>query len=238
MAFHVEAQAQRRGGGGGRARTGAVTRTGPKGTSTGTFRTGIQNDRASGTRTVNREGQATTPRGNVNTQSTNRLERTGTNTYDRDWSHSTTGPNGQTRTATGEGSGTVQKTDGGVTKTYQGTATTQNGQTYNVSKTAETTKTETGFERDATRTVTDSDGNVVGSGDSHTTGVKGEGTTTTGSWTGPAGTSTYDGQSQRDGDTVNHTWMTTGPDGGSRSGESTWTVSPSQPPVEDESDGE
>lgn len=228
-----EAQAQRRGGGS-RARTGTVTRTGAKGTSTGTVRTGVQNNRSTGTRTVNREGQASTPRGQVNGQGTSTIQRTGTNTYDRDWTHTTTGPNGQTRTATGQGSGTVQKTDTGVSKTYQGTTTAPNGQTYNVSKNAETTRTETGFERDASRTVTDSEGNVVGSGESHTTGVKGEGTTTTGTWTGPAGSSTYEGQSQRDGDTVNHTWMTTGPNGNTRNGESTWTVSPSSPPVDDE----
>lgn len=232
VGFHSEALAQRRGGGGNRARTGTATRTGPRGTSTGSSQTRVQNDRASGTRTVNREGQATTPRGQRSTQGTNTVEKTGKNTYDREWSNSTTGPNGQTRTSSGQGSGTVQKTDTGVTHTYEGTTTAPNGQTYNVSKSSETTKTDSGFERDASRTVTDSAGNVVGSGESHTTGVKGEGTNTTGSWTGTAGTTTYEGQSQRDGDAVNHTWMTTAPTGQSRTGESTWTVTPSTPAEE------
>ena len=238
LGFHAEAQAQRRAGGGSRARTGTATRTGPRGTSTGSYQTQVQNDRSSGTRSVNREGQVTTPRGERNSQRSSTVQKTGTNTYDRQWSNSTTGPNGQTRSSSGQGSGTVQRTDTGVTHTYQGTTTAPNGQTYNVSKSSETTRTDTGFERDASRTVTDSSGNVVGSGESHTTGVKGEGTTTTGSWMGPAGTTTYQGQSQRDGDTVNHTWTTTPPNGQTRNGQSTWTVTPTTPvpPAEDDTD--
>ena len=225
--LHVDAEAQRRGGGGGgnRNRTGTVNRTGPKGSSTGTFRTQVQPDRANKTRTVKRNGEVSTPKGDRTVQGQSTTERTGENTYDRDWSRTTTDSQGQSRTRTGEGSGTVEKTDSGFTRTYQGTTTTPNGQQYNVSKTAETVKTDSGLERDTTRTVTDSAGNVVGTGQSHTDGVKGQGTTTTGSWTGSAGqTSTYEGQTQRGEDGLDRTWMTTGPEGQTRSGESHWTV--------------
>jgi hypothetical protein len=226
-----EAEAQRRAGGS-RVRTGTVVRSGPKGTSNGTFRTQVQNDRADRTRTVIRDGQATTPRGERGVQSSNTIQGTGQGSYDREWSRTTTDPNGKSRTWTGEGSGNVDRTENGLTRTYEGTTTAPNGQEYTVNKTAETVKTETGFERDATRTVTDSSGNVIGTGESHTTGVRGEGTTTTGSWTGRQGTSTYQGQSQRGEDGVDHTWMLTGPNGRTGSGESHWDAD--LEPVEDE----
>ncbi len=177
---HLEAQAQRRGGG---QRSGTYQRTNARGKSSqGTWQSTRQTERGDGYRANQRNTQVNTERGAVNRERNSRTERTGEQTYQRQWDQTTTGPNGNSRTWSGEGTGSVERTENGATRDYQGTVTTPKGQEYGVDKTATTTKTDDGWERSQSKTVTDSNGNVVGTGQSHSNGGQGQGVETTGSW--------------------------------------------------------
>jgi hypothetical protein len=181
LGSHLEAQAQRRGGG---QRSGTYQRTNASGKSSqGTWQSTRQTERGRGYRDHQRNSNLNTERGTINRERNSRTERTGEQTYQRQWNQTTTGPNGDSRTWSGEGSGSVQRAENGATRDYQGTVTTPKGQEYGVDKSATTTKTDDGWERSQSKTVTDSNGNVVGTGQSHTSGGQGQGIETTGSWT-------------------------------------------------------
>lgn len=176
-----DAEAQRRGG---RSRTGTYQRTNSQGqTRSGTWSQNRQRERGKNYRKANSETQVNTERGTWKRERNNSVERTGEGSYDRSWERTTTSPNGTSRTWEGQGSGTVERTEGGSTRTYQGTATSPKGNEYGVDKVTTRTKTDSGWEKSTTKTVTDSDGNVVGSGERNSVGTQGEGVTTTGSWT-------------------------------------------------------
>ena len=183
MLFSVQeqAEAQRRGG---RSRSGNYQRTNARGQSpNGTWQGHRNWERGKGYRKSQAGQQAETPRGTFSRQRNSSTERTGDNTYNRRWDTTKTGPNGNSRTWKGEGSGTVERTDNGYTNSYQGTATSPRGQEYGVDKTTTRSKTDDGWQKSTDRTVTDSNGNVIGTGSSTSTGAKGEGVTTDGSWT-------------------------------------------------------
>ena len=192
-----DAEAQRRGG---RSRSGSYQRTNARGQAkSGTWSTKRQTERGQNYRNTNRQTDVNTERGTWKRERNNRVERTGENTYDRSWDQTTTSPNGRERTWKGEGSGTVERTDNGHTRTYEGTVTTPRGQEHNVDKVTTRTKTDTGWEKSTTKTVTDSQGNVIGSGERNSVGTKGEGVTTDGTWTNErnGNTTTYNGSSQK-----------------------------------------
>lgn len=164
--------AQRKGG---RSRSGTVNRTNRSGqTHTGNWQGHRSWEKGKGYRSSQGNTSVTTDRGTWNNQRQNNVTRTGDNTYDRNWNSTTTGPNGNSRTWQGQGSGQVQRTDNGYTKTYEGTATGPKGQEYNIDKTATGTKTDDGWQRSNSTTVTDSQGNPVGTSQHNSTTSHGE----------------------------------------------------------------
>lgn len=223
-----EAEAQRRGGrsrGGTqqRTRTGTFQRTNANGQSrNGTWMRQRQTEAGQGYRNRSTNTTVNNDKGTWNNSRNNSVERTGDNTYQRSWDSTTTGPNGQSRTWKGEGTGTVDRNGDTTTRTYQGTATSPKGNEYGVDKTTTRTKTDDGWEKNTTKTVTDSSGNVVGTGDRNSTGVKGEGVTTTGSWTNEKNGSTHNYSNHARWQYVDGQWVRTGEN--SRGGSSTVTV--------------
>jgi hypothetical protein len=131
----------------------------------------------SGTGTVSRQGTATTGRvpggaqrqyqgtrtgtqGNTSTvERTTNVNKTGKGTYTRDTQQTVTGPGGQQRSWEAQGSGTVQKTESGFQKTYQGTVTNDKGYTTDVQRTTDVTKNADGsVTRDTDATYTKENG--------------------------------------------------------------------------------
>jgi hypothetical protein len=187
--------------GGGRARAGSNTRSGsvtrPNGR-TGTFQgqntwtrgQGNAQNSYQGTRT-NAKGQSST----VNRQQN--VTKTGDNTFHRDGSQTVTGPNGKSRTSTASGDGTVQKTDNGYTKTYEGTRTNANGKTVEVDKTVNVQKNADGtVTRDREVEYSKPTGEALGTSKTSTTHTPGQGSTTTGTYTNQNG-KTWTGESTR-----------------------------------------
>ena len=222
------AEARGRGG-----RTGSTGRqgsyTGPRG-NTGTWQGTNTTTRSPGT--VQNQYQGTRTGANGQSSQVNRsttVNQTGSNSWQRNTQQSVTGPNGQTRSWEAQGNGSVNKTENGYQKTYDGTITNSRGNTTDVNHTTDVTRNADGsvtrdknstytnettgktWEVDKTSTttpngqggftttrdssVTAPDGQVVGTGQSTTTGQKGQGTQTTGSWTNQNGQSwQYEGQ--------------------------------------------
>ncbi len=141
---------------------------------------------------TNQNGQSKTVEGSTT------WTNNGDGTYNKEGSRSVTGPNGETRTGTTSGSGSVTKTENGVSKTYNGTLTNGQGQSYDVNRQADYSRNGDGTgSRNGSHSLTDSDGNVVRSGNSSTLYTPGQGTETTGSRTNSQGTRYYEGSNQR-----------------------------------------
>ena len=131
----------------------------------------------------------------------NSFQKTGDGTYERSGSQTVTGPNGQERTSSYEGSGSVQKTDSGFSKTYEGTRTNAKGETVDVNRSKEVTKSDGSVTVEKSHSVTDSSGQTLHS----------DSTTTTRSESGVS--KTYEGtHTNKNGDTttVNRDWYGTG----------------------------
>ena len=136
---------QARGG----ARTGSGTR---QGTSTTTRQPGSAQRQYQGTRTGAQGNTSTVNR-------TTDVNRTGKNTYSKETQQTVTGPNGQQRSWEAQGTGTVQKTETGAQKTYQGTITNSKGNTTDVNRTTDVTKNGDGsVTRDTNATYTNDNG--------------------------------------------------------------------------------
>lgn len=124
-------------GGGGFSRQGTVNTARGAGQwgGTGTVQ------RSPGTVQSNYQGTRTGANGQTSTvERTNLLNRTGKNSWSRDTQQSVTGPNGQTRSWQAQGNGSVQKTENGHQKTYEGTITNNKGNTTDVNRTTDVTK--------------------------------------------------------------------------------------------------
>jgi hypothetical protein len=181
--------------------SGSQTRTGPNGNE----RTRSHEGRGEVNKTENGvsksyEGTRTNPKGETSTVNReSNFSKTGEGTYERSGSQTVTGADGSERTRSHEGSGTVEKTDTGYTKSYDGTRTNPNGETVNVNKTKEVNKTEEGVTIDRTHTVTDDSGQTLRDGSSTTVkNQDGVNTTFEGSRTNKDGTnSTVNGERTR-----------------------------------------
>lgn len=205
VAGSLPAQAGPRGGGRGgaaRAKSGSYSKSGSYQRTNRNGKTRSATSQGTGTWTRNRGQRSHQYRGTVTGQNGKSaevergttLKRTGGNTYSKESRQTWTGPEGNSRTRSQEGTGEVNRTDDGWNKSYEGTYTTGKGETYNVSKEADHSRNEDGSrttERDVT--VTNSAGQTVGSGSASTNAVPGQGTTTTGTVTGPSGTRGYEG---------------------------------------------
>ena len=184
--------------------------------------------RGQGMRSRNYEGTRTGPGGQTQQVERNQnATRTGQNSWHRDGGQTVTGANGQTRTRTSSGDGTIQKTENGYTKSYDGTVTTNKGQVINVDRGVDVTKNADGtVSKDRSVDYTNSEGASLGSGQSSSLRTPGQGTTTTGSYTnGRGNSSTYEGSSTPSGDHgVNHQQTWTGAQGQTRSsaGQARW----------------
>lgn len=177
--FVEEANARPRGG----SRQGTVTRQRQPGQAQRTYQ---------GTRTG---AQGKTSQVNRN----NTTQRTGPNTFSREGQQTVTGPNGQQRTQQSQGTGSVQRTENGYSKTYDGTITNDRGKTVDVNRTTDVTKNADGTKsRDSTGTYTNSQGQVIGTGQSNSTYTPGQGTETSKSYTNSQDkTWNYEGQSSQ-----------------------------------------
>ena len=195
-------------GGGGRAAgprpSGTQSRqgsfTGPQG-HTGQFQGQSTVTRQPGSYQKQYEGTRTAPNGQTSSvERQTSVQKTGDNSWHRDSSQSVTGADGQTRTRSQSGDTTVQKTDDGFTRSYDGTRTNAQGQTVNVSREVDVSKNADGtVTKDRSSEVTGQDGAVLGTGQSTTTITPGQGSTTTGSHTQRDGaTRTYEGSRTQD----------------------------------------
>lgn len=195
------------------------TATGSQG-KTGTYQGQGSWQRGEGTYNRQYEGTRTGPNGN--TQQVNRQQnvtRTGENTYKREGSQSVTGADGQTRTRSHSGEGSVQKTDDGYTRSYDGTVTNSKGQTVNVDREVDVSKNADGtVTKERSTEVSSPEGTPLRSGESTTVITPGQGSQTSGSHTNHVngGTSTYEGSSTRTEGGLDHQGSWTGPQGNTR----------------------
>ncbi len=220
----AEARGGRAGGGRARANSGSFqrqgTRTGAQGNTSTHAGQGTWS-RGNGSYARNYDGTRTGPNGQSQQVNRNQnVTKTGDNSYQRDGSHTVTGANGESRTRTTSGQGTVQKTDSGYTKSYDGTITTDKGKVINVDRSTEATRNADGtVSKDRSVEYTDSSGNALGTGQSNSVRTPGQGTTTTGSYTNAknGNTSTYQGSTTPSGEGgYGHTSTWTGAQGNSR----------------------
>ncbi len=125
----------------------------------------------------NWEHTTTAPNGQERTvEGTSTTTHNGDGTYDRDSSRTVTGPNGESRTSTASGSGTVNRTEDGVTRSYQGTQTNSNGDVFDVNRDGQWTRNGDGTVTESrSHQVTDSQGQMVRSGESTGTWTQGQG---------------------------------------------------------------
>ena len=188
--------------GGGRApRSGGSTRqgsvTGANGR-TGTYQGQNSWTRGNGSAQNNYQGTRTNGKGQTSTVNRQQnVTKTGDNTFHRDGSQTVTGPNGKTRTSTSTGEGSVQKTDNGYTKTYEGTRTNANGKTVEVDKTVNVQKNADGtVTKEREVDYSKPTGEALGTSKSTTTVTPGQGSTTTGTYTNQNG-KTWTGEGTR-----------------------------------------
>jgi len=171
------------------------------------------------------EGTRMGPRGNTQqVQRNENVTRTGNNTWSRDGSQTVTGANGESRTRSHSGEGSVQRTNDGYVRDYDGTITTQNGKTVNVDKQVDVSKNADGtVNKDRSVEYTNAQGEALGSGQSNTVRTPGQGTQTTGSFTNQrnGNTSIYEGATTPSGEGgYDHQQVWTGPQGQQRSSNS------------------
>lgn len=194
--------------------------TGPQG-KTGTYQGQGSWQRGEGTYRRQYDGTRTGPNGQ--TQQVNRehnVQRTGENTYSRQGSQTVTGSNGESRTRSYEGQGSVQKTDDGYTRNYDGTITNARGQQVNVDRSVDVSKNADGtVTKDRSVDYSHPDGTPLRSGESNTVITPGQGSQTDGSWTNHVKdqTSTYQGSRTRTEGGYDQQGTWTGPQGNTRS---------------------
>ncbi len=147
------------------------------------------------------------------------VTKTGQGTWSREGGQTVTGPDGQTRTRSHAGEGSVQKTEDGYTRSYDGTITNSKGKTINVDRDVDVSRNADGtVTKERSVDYSHPDGTLLRSGDSTTLITPGQGAQTTGSRTNHVNgqTSTYEGSRTRTEGGYDHQGSWTGPQGNTR----------------------
>lgn len=127
------------------------------------------------------QGTRTGPAGQTSTvQRQNSTQRTGPNTWQRNGQQTVTNPNGASRTRQSSGTGSVNRTDNGYQKTYNGTWTNSRGNTTTVNRNQDVQRNPDGsITRDGDATYTNQNGKTLNVDSSSTSTKNADGTWTT-----------------------------------------------------------